>query len=74
MTLDHYIDDGAIFYINGVEFERYGMPDGAVDSQTLASRGTPRRRLSDGIQIPVELLKVGNNRISVEVHQSNVGK
>ena len=39
IVMNHAIDDGAIFYINGTEFERYGMPAGAVSSATFASRG-----------------------------------
>ncbi|MEJ6648530.1 MAG: lamin tail domain-containing protein [Akkermansiaceae bacterium] len=70
ITLDHYVDDGAIFYINGVEFERYGMLDGPVDFETTANRGD-EAELVEGIQIPMEHLQVGSNRISVEVHQTS---
>ncbi len=29
LKITHQIDDGAVFYINGVEVDRFGMPDGS---------------------------------------------
>lgn len=73
LLLWHYVDDGAVFYINGVEVERYNMPaTGQIDAATLASDGGEAERLGP-ITIPAALLKAGTNRISAEVHQANVG-
>jgi hypothetical protein len=66
----HLIDDGAIFYLNGIEIFRYGMPDGVVDANTLASRGG-EATLSGPVPISSDLLRPGLNQISVEVHQTS---
>ncbi|MDA7559416.1 lamin tail domain-containing protein [bacterium] len=67
----HLIDDGAVFYLNGTEVFRYGMSDGKVDHDTLAMRGG-EATLSSAVSIPAELLHVGSNQISVEVHQTSL--
>ena len=63
-------DDGAVVYVNGKEIGRQHLPEGAVDSTTLAVRG---RGISETawyeVTIPKGLLKVGANVIAVEVHQ-----
>ncbi|MCA9218198.1 MAG: lamin tail domain-containing protein, partial [Planctomycetales bacterium] len=69
--LRHMIDDGAVFFINGQEFLRFNMPDGEIDSGTFAS-SVPDAALSEVTPIPVDMLRVGDNRLSVEVHQASV--
>ena len=71
IALRHMVDDGAVIYLNGQEAVRYNMPDGPIDSGTFAD-SIPNATLSDTIVIPEELLRVGSNRISVEVHQASV--
>ena len=74
LEITHQIDDGAIFYINGVELEggRFNMDPGAIDPETLASPD-----VVDAALVPFTFsnpgLVVGTNRISVEVHQSSAG-
>ena len=65
------IDDGAVFYINGVEVKRLNMPSGIITYNTLAS--------SDGNEssyqqffIPASAIQNGSNIIAVEVHQSSL--
>ncbi len=67
--LRHAIDDGAVFYLNGEEFFRFNMPDGPIGSDTVASRSINNAELSDWITVPADLMRAGNNRLSVEVHQ-----
>jgi hypothetical protein len=61
------LDDGAVFYLNGVEAHRANMPAGAV------SADTPAAREADG-EITAELdttaLGRGVNVLAVEVHQA----
>ena len=72
LKLRHFIDDGAVIYLNGVEIGRFNMPAGLVAPDTLAS---PSVGNAESVTqafpnvIPVE----GRNRLSVELHQSNVG-
>ncbi len=69
LQLTHQIDDGAVFYINGVETSyRFNMPAGVVGPETQANPS-----VSDAVLVtttlPAANLVAGSNRISVEVHQ-----
>jgi hypothetical protein len=68
LLLGHVIDDGAIFYLNGVEVLRYNMPSGAVTSGTFSSTSIESSYVGP-ISIPKSALVQGVNRLSVEVHQ-----
>jgi hypothetical protein len=70
----HFIDDGAVFYVNGVEVGRFCMPGGAIDSTTLATcPATNDATLQVPLVIPNSAFAVGANRISIEVHQAEIG-
>ena len=69
LQIRHIIDDGAVFYLNGVEFLRPNMPSGTVTSTTLASSAVSDATLSNSVTIPKDQLVAGVNRLSVEVHQ-----
>ena len=62
----HYVDDGAVFYLNGEEF---GDPDAEIDFETLATNGGDARRNS--FTFDPALLNAGKNTIAVEVHQAS---
>jgi hypothetical protein len=72
LRLRHFIDDGAVFYLNGVEIGRFNMLAGPVTPDTRAS---PSVGNAEGVTQafpdakPVE----GRNRLAVELHQSNAG-
>ena len=76
MRLSCLIDDGAVFYLNGVEIYRLRMPEGTVRNDTLAS-GFPcsgDATCLDEFEIPagaLTSLKAGDNVIAVEVHNYN---
>ena len=73
VELEHVIDDGAIFYLNGSEVHRINMPSGAVTSSTLASRSVSlSTSVSDPFTISTDALTIGLNRLSVEVHQESL--
>jgi hypothetical protein len=72
LELSFLVDDGALFYINGMEVYRYNMPSGAIDSSSF-SAAAAEAELTTPISIPTWNLTVGSNRFSVEVHQANVG-
>lgn len=73
LQLEHVIDDGAVFYLNGIEVSRFNMPSGTVTASTLANAGVPNAIYEGPFELPTESLLVGNNRLSVEVHQQSPG-
>jgi hypothetical protein len=69
LALEHVVDDGAIFYLNGQEIYRFNMPGGAATSATFASAGVADAVLSGPIALPSSQLVKGRNVLAVEVHQ-----
>ena len=67
----HFVDDGAVFYLNGEEFgDRFRMPaDGGIDFEMLAANGGDARRNS--FPFDPALLNAGENTLAVEVHQAS---
>ncbi len=72
LEVEHQIDDGAIFYLNGAEVARFNMADGPVGAETLASPGVGNAS-PQTLSLPAAGLVAGANRFSVEVHQSSTG-
>jgi hypothetical protein len=70
----HAIDDGAVFYINGQELTRVGMPAAptAINYSTVATRTVVDALCETfAMEIPRGWFRVGSsNFIAVEVHQS----
>lgn len=73
LKLDAAVDDGAIFFLNGVEVYRHNMPAGAVDYSTFASSSVGDAPLVTGITLPSTNLVRGANTLAVEVHQAGAG-
>lgn len=69
VNLTTAIDDGAVIYVNGVEFYRLGMPEGEITSETLAARDVNEAQQEGPFLVPSEFLRAGQNVIAVEVHQ-----
>jgi hypothetical protein len=73
LVASNYIDDGAIFYLNGMEAMRFNMPAGAVNHSTMALAANP---LGEGVfissNLPPALLVRGTNTIAVQVHQNSL--
>ena len=72
LVVEHYIDDGAVFYLNGVELRRFNMLDGTITPTTTASPGVSDAVLGSFTEAD-PILMAGINRFSVEVHQSSPG-
>ena len=72
MTVDinHLVDDGAVFYLNGLEIYRHNMPEGSIHYGTPAFEDIAEPHTSGFISIPVSNMIVGTNLFAVEVHQS----
>jgi hypothetical protein len=76
LVMRHIIDDGAVFYLNGVELAdvgggstRFNMPAGAINYQTLATVAPDNATTSGAIVLDVADLNIGTNTLSVEIHQ-----
>ena len=69
LALRPIIDDGAIFYLNGVEILRVNMREGEADSATLASRSVGNASFSDPVVVGGGSLVSGRNVLAVELHQ-----
>jgi hypothetical protein len=65
------IDDGAVFYLNGVEVLRVGMPATNVTYNTLATVNVGLPPISGPTPFPVAALVQGENTLAVEVHQAS---
>ncbi len=60
----------AVFYLNGVEVERFNMPPGPVNAETTADSAVGNVRYEGPVVMPSELLRQGTNTLAVEVHQN----
>ncbi|MDB4947336.1 MAG: hypothetical protein JWP97_6870, partial [Labilithrix sp.] len=72
LTLEHILDDGAVFYLNGQELLRTNLPAGAISNTTLASQQTLYPRFSGPLVVPAAAFHVGENTLAVELHQASV--
>ena len=68
LKLRHVIDDGAVFYLNGVELSRFGIATGPVDFTTDAAGH--ENAWEGPFDVPAASLVAGDNVFAVEVHQS----
>lgn len=73
LTLNFTADDGFVVYINGTEACRYLMPEGEILFETYATTYAPSNPDSGTIDLPVGLLRKGENIIAVEVHNNVPG-
>lgn len=71
VRLQHYIDDGAVFYVNGQEANaaRFNISVANPIYTTVAANVTTPA-LSQFVEIPASMFVPGENTIAVEVHQS----
>lgn len=75
ITANAYIDDGAVFYVNGVEVARVRMAAGVVTNRTFATGLPPSGDAvtPDQFTLPASLFVPGTNYVAVEVHQNVAG-
>ncbi len=69
LTASHYIDDGAVVYLNGQEIYRYNIAPGTVSYSTLATFISGPPPLVGPVTLPLANLVPGTNLLAVEVHQ-----
>ena len=68
----HFVDDGAVYYLNGKEVLRYFMPAGVITNRTLATRTEGDANFEGPVYTCVSNLMAGDNVLAVEVHQVNL--
>ena len=71
LTLNPVVDDGAVFYLNGVEIHRQNMTPGAVAYATPAAAIVVDATYAGPITVPAVALVQGTNVLAVEVHQAH---
>ena len=69
LILSARVDDGAIFYLNGVELQRTHLPDGPLDQSSRANSRTKSEKKFTTFILPVNQLKQGHNILSASVYQ-----
>ncbi len=65
------IDDGAVFYFNGVEAARWNMPRDSLDYTTF-SIGYGNEYWGEWLEIDKSHIVSGTNTLAVEVHQGDL--
>lgn len=71
-----YLDDGAVFYVNGSEVERVRVADNVVVTNRTFTTGQPPGGDAvnpDSFTIPASYFVPGTNVIAVSVHQNQAG-
>ena len=71
LHLNHLVDDGAVFYLNGTEVGRFNLDEGPVNHSTLASRSVGDASREGPIELSIDHLNVGNNVFSAVMYQSS---
>ncbi|MGH9419898.1 MAG: lamin tail domain-containing protein, partial [Thermoanaerobaculia bacterium] len=66
----NYVDDGAVYYLNGVEVSRLRIAAGTVVYATLAAN-QPTEGQTEVLTFSTNNLVIGDNVMAVEVHQSS---
>lgn len=69
LQLRHVVDDGAVFYLNGVEIHRFGIAAG-VEVDYLTNASGHENAYEGPYEIDLSSLVSGDNVLAAEVHQS----
>ena len=70
LDLSPVVDDGAVFYLNGVEVHRQNMPEGPVVYSTSAAAPVGDAAAAGPFVVPASNVVQGVNVLAVEVHQA----
>ena len=73
LTAQTIVDDGFIMYLNGTEILRVGVAAGQSGPGVFANRTVGNAGLETFSRLPTSALRVGENVIAVEVHQTAPG-
>ena len=70
LTASNWVDDGAVYYLNGMEVARLRIAAGPVTFSTLAANVTPEGQ-TNLLTFPTTSLVYGDNVLAVELHQGS---
>lgn len=73
LALEYYRDDGAVFYLNGVEVYRDGITNVPVHFADWAADGLDNGASPHYAALSVANVVVGTNLMEVEIHQNRAG-
>lgn len=74
LQLNPIIDDGAVFFLNGIPIFWLGMTPGEIpDRSTAATRTVGDAAYEGPFTLPADGLRQGQNVLAVAVHQANAG-
>ena len=71
--LEHIVDDGAVFYLNGTEILRVNLPSGPLTTTTPATGDVEFPTFSGLLELPSAPLIRGENTLAVRLHQATGG-
>ncbi|MDB6035148.1 MAG: metallophosphoesterase, partial [Verrucomicrobiales bacterium] len=71
LTVGLLRDDGGVVYLNGIEIFRSNLPNGSVNSSTLATNATDDGKVFFTNSVNPALLVEGTNVLAVEIHQTS---
>src|SRR6185295_18170937 len=69
LTLRPVVDDGAVFYLNGVEVHRFNLPATNILYGTLALTNVGLPAFGAPVTLAIGNIAQGVNTLAVEVHQ-----
>ena len=70
LSLATYLDDGAVFYLNGQELFRHNIPRGDLDENTWATEVIPNASLGGPFPVSSSHLVNGKNILSAVTYQA----
>ncbi len=74
LALTYMLDDGAVFYLNGLEIKRSSfMPTGTVTDATASGLMNPEGQIEGPFALSATALRKGTNTLAVSMHQNVVG-
>ena len=75
IIIDQIIDDGAVYYLNGMEIGRSGMPAGPITHTTVSADGVSNAELvPEVVRIDgTGVLQQGRNVLAVSLHNEKAG-
>ena len=71
LTLATYVDDGAIFYLNGHEVLRHNVPEGELGEGTWARETITNAALEGPFPVPSDYLVSGTNTLAAITYQAS---
>ena len=70
LTLETYLDDGAVFYLNGAELYRHNMPEGLLGDDSWAVETVTNAGFAGPFPVPSGPLVKGTNTLAVITYQA----